>query len=136
MIFFASCKKMPSDLFSLLTGQFDHCMEILKTISDDEKAEAVKYMETALQGFDKKLVKVENNEAPDWLKLSKDVKVEYVENDFKEEEVQPDISKVWIKYSDREYDNKNSNAGCSSTHDNLNQHLAMPGLGSALARLH
>ena len=34
---------MSSDLFSVLTGQFDHCMEILKTISDDEKAEAVKY---------------------------------------------------------------------------------------------
>jgi hypothetical protein len=49
-------QKMHSNPFSLLTGLFDHCMEILKTISDDKKAEAVKYMETALQGFDKKLV--------------------------------------------------------------------------------
>jgi hypothetical protein len=43
----------------------------LKTISNDEKDEALKYIETALQGFDKKLIKVENTEEPDGVGMQK-----------------------------------------------------------------
>ena len=42
-----------SEIVSLLTSQFDHCMEILKIISDE---------------FDKKVFKMKNTEALDQLK--------------------------------------------------------------------
>lgn len=89
--------KMPpleSELLCLLKDQFDCCVKVLESISDDEKVEAVKYIKTKLGEIEQKVVKVEKFEASSKLEEHSLTKEEYFEFEegIEKEEAEPDIN--------------------------------------------
>jgi len=81
---------MSSQLLSLLKDQFACCVKLLKLISDDDRLEAVKHMETVLAEFRKsskgKDEPDEQNHHDENLNTE-----EYTERDIKQEEEDDDI---------------------------------------------